>query len=145
MIRDATAARLSFRDLSGSLRNADRLYEKAAFNDEAKFGLLRNAVMEHLELAQFAIYRGAKTYKALFYAIMDFWSGRCVFQAAANSLSNSRYNALESSHGVYELRGQVGSKKIMMGSNAPSSPLETKVDALTNQLADLSLLIKKNQ
>ena len=65
VIRDAMAARLSFRDLSGSLRKADRLYEKAGFNDEARFGLLRNAVVEHLELAQFAIYRGAKTYKAL--------------------------------------------------------------------------------
>ena len=76
---------------------------------------------------------------------MDFWSGRCAFQAAVNFLSNSRYNALESSHGVYEPRGQVGSKKVMMRSNAPSSPLETKVDALKNQLADLSLMIKKNQ
>ena len=47
----------------------------------------------------------------LFDAIMDFWSGRCAFQAAANSLSNSRYNVLESSHGVYEPRGQLGSKK----------------------------------
>ena len=33
----------------------------------------------------------------------------------------------------------------MMQSSAPSSPLETKVDALTNQLADLSLMMKKNQ
>ena len=32
-----------------------------------------------------------------------------------------------------------------MLSNAPSSALETKVDALTNRLADLSLMIKKNQ
>ena len=66
VIRDAMAARLSFRDLSGSLRNADRLYEKEGFNDEAKFRLLHNAVMIHLELARCAIYRGAKTYKALF-------------------------------------------------------------------------------
>ena len=51
VIRDAMAARLSFGDLSGSLHKADRLYEKAGFNDEAKFRLIRNAVMEHLELA----------------------------------------------------------------------------------------------
>ena len=72
VIRYAMAARLSFGDLSGSLRNSERLYEKAGFNDEAKFGLLRNVVMEHLELAQFVIYRGAKTYNDLFDAIMDF-------------------------------------------------------------------------
>ena len=77
--------------------------------------------------------------------IMDFWSGRCAFQAAANPLNNTRYNALESWQGMYEPRGQVGSKKVMMRSNAPMSPLERKVDALTNRLADLSLLIKKNQ
>ena len=132
VIRDAMTGRLSFGDLSGSLRNSDRLDEKAGFNDEAKLGLLRNAVMEHLELAQFAIYRGAKTYKDLFDAIMDFWYGRCAFQAAANSFSNSRYNVLESSHGVYEPRGQARSKKVMMRSSAPFSPLETKVDALTD-------------
>ena len=145
MIRDAMAARLSFGDLSVHLRNSDRLYEKAGFNDEAKFGLLRNAVMEHLELAQFAIYRGAKTYKALFDAIMDFWSGRCAFQAAANSLSNSRYNASESAQSMYEPRGQVGSKKVVMRSKAPLSPLETKVGALSDRLAYISLMIKKNQ
>ena len=44
---------------------------------------------------------------------------------------------------MYEPGGQVGSKKVMMRSNAPSSPLETTVDALKNQLADLSLMIKK--
>ena len=41
---------------------------------------------------------------------------------------------------MYEPRGQVGSEKVMM-----RSPLETKVDALTDRLADLSLMIKKNQ
>ena len=138
-------ARLASRDLSGSLRNSYRLYEKAAFNDKSKFGVLRNAVMEHLELAQFSIYRSAKTYKDLFDAIMDFSSGLCAFQAAANSLSNSRYNALDSWQGMYKARGQVRSKKIMIRSNAPMSPLERKVDALTNHLADLSLMIKKNQ
>ena len=66
VIRDAMAARISFGDLIWSLRNADRLYEKAGFNEEARLGLLRNAVMEHLELAQVAIYRGAETYRDLF-------------------------------------------------------------------------------
>ena len=145
MILDAMDARLSFGDLSGSLRNEDSLYERVGFIDEAKFGLLRNAVMVYLELAQFALYRGAKTYKALLYAIMDFWSGHCAFQAAAKSLSNSRYKWLESWQGMYEPRGQVGLKNVMMRSNAHLSPLETKVDALTDRLADFSLMMRKNQ
>ena len=112
--------------------NADRLYVRAGLNDEAMFGLLPNAVMEHIELAQFAIYGGAKTYKGLFDAMMDLWYGRCAFKAAATSLSNSRYNALEPSQGMYEPKGQAGSKKVIMRSNARSSPFETKVDALTD-------------
>lgn len=72
----------------------DSLHENTAFNDEAKFLLVRNAVMEHLKLAQFAIYGGAKTYRDLSSAIMDFWSDRCAFQAAANILRSSRYNSL---------------------------------------------------
>lgn len=73
------ASRLTFGDLNGSLGGLTRLHGKAGFNDEAKFELLRNAVMEHLELAQVAIYRRAKTSKDLFRAIMDFWSGFCAF------------------------------------------------------------------
>ena len=139
------AARLSFGNPGGSFRNAYRLYEKTGFNYEAKLGLLRNAVMEYLALVQFALHGGAKTYKDLFDATMDFWSSRCAFQAAANFLSNSRYNALESSHGVYEPRGQVGLKIVMMRSSAPLSLLEAKFDALTDLLADLSLMLRKNQ
>ena len=59
VIRDAMAARLSFGDLSGSPRHAAHLYEKAGFNDEAKFGLLCNAVMVHLELAHLGYFLSA--------------------------------------------------------------------------------------
>ena len=78
---------------------------------------------------ELGVYRGAKTYKALFEAIMDFWSSRRAFQAAANALSNSRYNASESSQGMYEPRCQIGSRRVMMRSNTPLSPLDTKADA----------------
>ena len=75
---------------------------------------------------------------------MESWYGHCPFRAAANSLSNYRYNASESLQGMYEPKGQVGSKKVMMRSNAPLYPLETKTDALADRLADMSLIIKKN-
>ena len=108
------AALLSFGDLNGSLRNLDRLYEKAGFNDEAKFGILCNAVIEHLELAQFAICSFAKTYKALFDMIMSFWFSHCAFQAAAGSLRNSSYHASENAQGMYEPRSKVESKTVIV-------------------------------
>lgn len=72
VIQDAMAALLQFRDLNRSLKNLDRLYEKAGFKDEVKFGLLCNALIEYLELAQLSIYQGAETCGSLFDAIMGF-------------------------------------------------------------------------
>ena len=77
------AAKLKNEDLLGSLREMDRLYEKANFNEEAKFGLLRSAVMEHLDLAQFAIYRGSTSFRDLKKSIKDFWNGRMAFHSSA--------------------------------------------------------------
>lgn len=51
------AARLDPKELLSSLIFVERLFEKAGFNKEAKFGLLRYAVMEHMNLAQFVMYR----------------------------------------------------------------------------------------
>ena len=78
-IRRAIAARLDYQDLIGSLREMDRWLEKAGFNSEARFGLLRNSVMQFSDLAQFAIYRGATTYESLRTTVKDFVAGRTVF------------------------------------------------------------------
>ena len=71
IILRATSATLDKQDLLVSLRNLDRLYERAGFNDAAKFGVLRNAVVRHPDLAQFAAYRGALKYDALHTAVQD--------------------------------------------------------------------------
>ena len=67
----------------GPLREMDRLYEKANFNEEEKFGLLRSAVMEHLDLAQFAIHRGSTSYGDLKNSIKVFSNGRMAFHSSA--------------------------------------------------------------
>ena len=54
-IRRAVSSRLNQRDLLGPLNEVDRCFNKAAINAEAKFGLLRNAVMEHADVAQFVL------------------------------------------------------------------------------------------
>lgn len=51
IISRAIAARLHPAELFSFLMGMESLFEKAGFNKEAKFGLLRNAVMEHMYLA----------------------------------------------------------------------------------------------
>ena len=47
IIRRAMACRCDSKDLLGSLRTMERLSDKAGFNDAAKFGMLRSAVMDY--------------------------------------------------------------------------------------------------
>lgn len=102
-------------------------------------------MIDHVELAQFVFYRGAKIYKTLFNAIIDFWSGRGDFEVAANFFSSSRYIASEIFQGRYGPRDQVGSKKVIMYSKAPPPSLERNLNALADRFDDLLLIIKKNQ
>ena len=87
IILRATSATLDKQDLLVSLRNLDRLYERAGFNDAAKFGVLRNAVVRHPDLAQFAAYRGALTYDALHTAVQDYATGKVTFGQTSHSYS----------------------------------------------------------
>ena len=85
-IRRAVSSRHNQRDLLGLLNEMGRCFDKAAFNAEVKFGLLRNTVMEHADVAQFVLYRAPGTYEELRKAIKDFYGGRKAF-VAVQSLS----------------------------------------------------------
>ena len=115
-IRRAIAARLDYQVLIGSLREMDRWFEKAGFNSEARFGLLRNSMMQCPHLAPFAVYRGAITYKSLRTTVKDYVAGRTVFFTSKESTQPEQ---------------GVGSKKIIKRPDA----LERKVDSLADQLA----------
>ena len=143
IIRQAMGAELKNEDLLGSLREMDRLYEKANFNEEAKFGLLRSAVMEHLDLAQFAIYRGSTSYGDLKNSIKDFWNGRMAFHSSAvyAGVGEGARKPLTSSWS--QNLGMVPAKKVMLRPDERVANVENKVDALADQLSQLSLIIKK--
>ena len=72
LIRDAVAARLDFSDLSTSLGTLCQKHEKADFNDHAKFGLLRKLAIEDIQLSEFLLIKGPKTFDELKGAIMQF-------------------------------------------------------------------------
>lgn len=52
-------------NLSTSLRAIHGMLRRAEFNDSAKFGLLRQAVIEFTDLARFAMYPGDEAYEGL--------------------------------------------------------------------------------
>lgn len=65
IIHAATAARVHPDGLLNSLRRMEPLFEKTDFNQEAKFGVLRNAAMLIPELSQLAVYRECNRHRNL--------------------------------------------------------------------------------
>lgn len=64
-ISRAMAVQLDPADLLSSLFRMKTIFENAGFKNEAKFGLLRNVVMEHVDVAQFAMYPSRTTFEDL--------------------------------------------------------------------------------
>ena len=111
-------------NLLASIREMERAFDKAGFNDTAKFGLLRKALAEFPEVLQFVIYRGASTYKELLKVVTEYETGRQTFFRQTGAAGSS------SSH-VF------GTKKVLNRPDARGAELEAKVDSLTENLAAL--------
>lgn len=141
-IREVMENRLLALELSRSLQKLDRFYARAEFNKQARYGLLRAAITIFQELAFFAIYRDASDYKTLKKAVEDFWSGHIAIRREKNA-GNREGFAQETLNTTWDQP-----EKIHYRNTNPDSyfaQLETEVKALAKQLADLSLLINKNQ
>ena len=82
-----TTAKMDKGDLIESLCNLENFHERSGFNDAAKFGVLRNAVVSHSELAQFAAFRGALTYVSLHTALKDYATSKTTFGQVIRSSS----------------------------------------------------------
>lgn len=80
-IRRAVNAIIDPRNIVSSLRDMEISFEKAMFNEEAKFSLLRYELKDVPEILQFVIYRFASTYADLKKVIYDFESGRRIFHS----------------------------------------------------------------
>lgn len=57
----------------------NREFLKEGFKYEAKFGLLRQAVMKIPEIAGFSVYRGEKKYEGLKKSVKDFLNGQFTY------------------------------------------------------------------
>ena len=63
-------------DIQNFLRRADKLYSKAKFNDEAKFGLLWDSLKSEQMLLQFVQFRGAKSDNEIKRACVEYSDNR---------------------------------------------------------------------
>ena len=125
-IQLAIAASLDPSNLRSSLTGMDSLFQKAGFDDNAKFGLMRRAVMEHAEIAQYVMFRNPRTYSSLKESIDSFSSARETFCIGRNTKLFLP-------------------KQIIQRPDAGQRKIEDKVDALANQLSELSLIVRKSQ
>lgn len=64
-IRRAMDCKLQPLHMAASVTDTDVFFKKTGFNDEAKFRLLTIAVMERMDLAQYALLQGASAYESL--------------------------------------------------------------------------------
>ena len=88
--------------------------------------------MVHLDVAQFAIYRSQTTYDELMKTMKEFAAGRDAFKAAKTAADSVEPGA---------------PKRVLLSSDVDprQDKLENKVDGLTNELAELYLMMKKRQ
>lgn len=136
-IREATDATLDAGNLMESMLKLDSMYYRAGFNEEAKFGFLRVATMKIPQVATFAMYPGVSLYDKLKKAIQEYDSGiRSLYSVTGQKdLMNSKLM----NEPIQE------DQKLLVRPDYRVKNMEDKIDTLANQMADLTLLMKKSQ
>ena len=140
-IQRAVKSRLNPQDLVGSIQELDRIYEKAGFNDQAKYGLLIQACMNVPDLAQFTILKSPDGYEELKLTIREYVRGRDAFR---RSPVFPFHAGNKTSVDTKSIR-KTNLSETTDESALHISDLESKIDSLTYQMANMSLLIKKQQ
>ena len=139
----ALQASLNHDDMEKSISRMDELFGKAKFNEEAKFAVLQRAVNEFSDLAAMALFRKADDYKTLKTIVEDFYQGKKAYL----SLNRANYQAASNKVKFVDEKSAVDAKtpRIMVRPDARVQNVENKVDKLADQLANLTLLIKKTK
>lgn len=115
-------------NLLSSLSEISRAFEKAGFNDLAKFDLSCMALTNSPDVLQFVIYRGAVAYKTLKNVVHQYKASRRTFFRQVITFESSSSEVF-------------GSNKVLNRPDARGVEIESKVDALANKGAIPSHLI----
>ena len=121
VMKEAVNLRYDGKDVKAFFNKADKLYTQAKFNDQAKFGLIREAIKADQTLLQFVLIRGAKTYDDVKKACLEYAENQKVLMPNVNE----------------EVKGEEEKKE------EKKEDTSDKIDELCKQIGDLSLLIAK--
>lgn len=100
----------------------EKLHSKTDFNEKSKYGLVRDAVMEHLDIAKFAIYRPPWTYEDL--------------KRTVQNIAASREDLKTKGYAGRSVDRVVLDRLLMQaGTDRGQERFESKVDAITKQIA----------
>lgn len=130
-VHDAVMAWMDPSDIVGSLAKLNALYRQHCVNHCTSFGLLRKSVVDVLKMFEFVMYRALGDDEQLKKSTLDFG----VWQKAFHSERAFVFSSLSEP------------RRLLARPDAPSDQaqqLESKVDQLSNQFSELSMLRKKN-
>ena len=71
-MKEAISLEQDGRHIQTFLTRADKLYSQAKFNQQAKFGVVRDALKSDEVLLKFVLFRGAKSYSEIDDACMEY-------------------------------------------------------------------------
>lgn len=126
VIYQALEADLDMDNIPGSLKHIGRLYEKARFDTSAKFGLLRSTACLSDEVVHFLAFGGPTDYTEIFQALRFFWFNLVTFIGSS-------------------VAGLSQDPTLRIPSAVRPSNVEQKVDVLADEMANLSLFIKRQK
>jgi len=143
IMQRALHASLDPQDMEKSISRMDELFGKANFNEEAKFAVLQRAVNEFPDLAAMALFRKADDYEKLKTLVEDFHQGKKAYP----SLDRANFQAIRNLVKFVDEKSAADSKtpRLMVRPDTRVQNVENKVDKLADQLANLTLLIKKSK
>lgn len=141
VLKPSINARLSDRNLNESLRDMERFFEKAKFNEESKLGMLRSALMQQPKLAEFAISRGVTTFAEAKKSDHDLIISCGAFMGTRSSGSVSKSTQVPNNFGRSMHPKAISG--LLTRSKVAKVHVGDKVDGLDGELAYLDLIIRK--
>jgi len=144
VIRRAMDVRLDPRDFRASLKLIDSLYRDAGFNEKAKFGLLRRAVMPFRDLAQYCLIKGPSNYAEMKSAIDMYVKGREAFSTPYVFTDDEPAYDPVTMKPLHSSLRQAREHSQRVGASS-SSDAEAQIRDLNRRLEEMTLLVKKSQ
>ena len=144
-------------ELMASMEQIDRLFEKAKFDERAKFGLLRQKLAPYSEILAFVVFRGARSYSALKNLLKEYYISCCTFgthteqkyqkktmikpfEFGMTSTDEEKKKTLEPNNG--SRKSVEGPNESHLRTDSRFPKVETKIDELSEMVSQLSLVVK---